>query len=56
MCTPQAPDADPIACSIEVSLQVAEASQQLIQLQQLLGSQGDVDIVWMLTREPGYSS
>lgn len=32
---------------------VAEASQQLIQLQQLLGSQDDVDIVWMLTREPG---
>lgn len=32
--------------------QVAEASRRLIQLQQLLGNQEDVDIVWMLVREP----
>jgi len=34
-------------------LQVAEASRRLIQLQQLLGNQEDVDVVWMLVREPG---
>ena len=35
--------------------QVAEASRRLIQLQQLLGSsEDDVDIVWMLVREPGW--
>ncbi|KAL3149469.1 hypothetical protein ABBQ32_002253 [Trebouxia sp. C0010 RCD-2024] len=34
-------------------LQVAEASQRLLQLQQLLGPEEDVDIVWMLVREPG---
>lgn len=33
--------------------QVAEASQRLLQLQQLLGPEEDVDIVWMLVREPG---
>lgn len=33
--------------------QVAEASRRLIQLQQLLGNQEDVDVVWMLVREPG---
>ncbi|DBA70314.1 TPA: hypothetical protein ACH3X2_011737 [Trebouxia sp. C0005] len=33
--------------------QVAEASRRLIQLQQLLGFQEDVDVVWMLVREPG---
>lgn len=33
--------------------QVAEASKRLIQLQRLLGDEDDVDIVWMLVREPG---
>lgn len=35
-------------------VQVLETSQRLLQLQQLLGEQDDIDIVWMLTREPGY--
>lgn len=39
---------------ISAEAQVAEASRRLIQLQQLLGSsEDDVDIVWMLVREPG---
>lgn len=33
--------------------QVAEVSKRLLQLQQLLGPEGDIDIVWMLVREPG---
>lgn len=33
--------------------QVAEVSKRLLQLQQLLGPEGDIDIVWMLIREPG---
>lgn len=36
-------------------LQVLETSHKLLQLQKLLGEQDDVDVVWMLIREPGYA-
>lgn len=34
-------------------LQVMEISQRLVQLQWMLGEGGDIDLVWMVMREPG---
>lgn len=61
-CIPQVSTSQQLALSLfwqsfsslsHSSFQVAEASRRLIQLQQLLGNQEDVDVVWMLVREPG---
>ena len=36
--------------------QVLEVSRRLVALRQLLGDRADVDIIWMVVREPGLLS
>lgn len=37
-------------------VQVREVSRRLLALRQLLGARDDVDVVWMVVREPGLLS
>jgi len=39
----------PLPC---VSLQIRAISQRLLELHALLGGGGDIDVIWMVTREP----